>query len=70
LVIHQRKYAQDILKRFNMENYKPVSTPVDTRTKLPLSSDENQVYSTLYKQIVGSLRYYSIQDLPYHMEYV
>jgi len=30
VVIHQRKYAQDILKRFDMLNCKPISTPVDT----------------------------------------
>jgi len=30
VLIHQRKYAQDVLKRFNMLNCKPISTPVDT----------------------------------------
>jgi len=55
VVIHQRKYAQDILKGFNMLNCKPISTPVDTRVKLSLENDEKEVDPTL--QIMGSLRY-------------
>ena len=57
VLIHQRKYAQDVLKRFNMLNCKPISTPVDTRVKLSLVNDEKEVNPTLFKQIVGSLRY-------------
>jgi hypothetical protein len=57
ILIHQRKYAQDVLKRFNMLNCKPISTPVDTGVKLSLVNDEKEVNPTLFKQIVGSLRY-------------
>jgi hypothetical protein len=57
ILIHQRKYAQDVLKRFNMLNCKPISTPIDTGVKLSLVSDEKEVDPTLFKQIVGSLRY-------------
>jgi len=57
VLIHQRKYARDVLKRFNMLNCKPISTPVDTRVKLSLVNDEKEVNPTLFKQIVGSLRY-------------
>lgn len=57
MVIHQRKYANDVLKKFNMLKCKPVSTPVDTWVKLSLENDEEEVDSTLFKQIVGSLRY-------------
>jgi len=57
VLIHQRKYAQDVLKRFNMLNCKPISTPVDTRVKLSMVNDEKEVNPTLFKQIVGSLRY-------------
>ena len=57
VLIHQRKYAQDVLKRFNMLNCKPISTPVDTGVKLSLVNDEKEVNPTLFKQIVGSLRY-------------
>jgi len=57
ILIHQRKYSQDVLKRFNMLNCKPISTPVDTRVKLSLENDEKEVNPTLFKQIVGSLRF-------------
>jgi len=59
LLVHQRNYAQDILKRFNMQqqHYKPVATLVETSIKLIADSDENFVDEPLYKQIVGSPRY-------------
>lgn len=57
IVIHQKKYALNILKRFKMLDCKPISTPVDTRVNLSLISDEKEFDSTLLKQIVGSLRY-------------
>jgi len=40
-----------------MLNCKPISTPVDIGVKLSLASDEKEVNPTLFKQIVGSLRY-------------
>ena len=57
VLIHQKKYARDILKRFNMNNSKPVTTPIDTGTKLIKEGVEEPVDATLFKQIVGSLRY-------------
>lgn len=40
-----------------MQECKPITTPVETFLKLVTDSDEKPVNSTLYKQIVGSLRY-------------
>jgi len=57
LIVHQRKYALDVLKRFKMLNCKPISTLVDTGVKLSLINYEKEVGPTLFKQIVGSLRY-------------
>ena len=34
IFICQNKYARDLLKRFRMDNWKPVPTPVETCTKL------------------------------------
>ena len=34
LVMHQRKYASDILKRFNMSDCNPSSSPAETNVKL------------------------------------
>ncbi|XP_039685131.1 uncharacterized mitochondrial protein AtMg00810-like [Medicago truncatula] len=57
LVMHQMKYASDILKRFNMMNCNPSSSPAETNVKLMMNEDEERVNPTLFKQIVGSLRY-------------
>ena len=57
LVMHQMKYASDILKRFNMMNYNPSSSPAETNLKLVMKEEEEPVDPTLFKQIVGSLRY-------------
>lgn len=57
LVMHQKKYASDILKRFNMMSCNPSSSPAETNVKLVMNEDEEPVNPTLFKQIVGSLRY-------------
>ena len=57
LVMHQMKYASDILKRFNMMNCNPSSSPAETNVKLLMNEEEEYVGPTLFKQIVGSLRY-------------
>jgi len=57
LVMHQKKYASDILKRFNMMNCNLSSSPVETNVKLEMNEEEEPVDPTLFKQIVGSLRY-------------
>ena len=63
--IGQPAYAESILQKFGMENAKPVSTPVDTGTKLIKSTDESEgVDQTLYQSAVGSLLYLSIGTRP------
>ncbi|XP_028236682.1 uncharacterized protein LOC114416002 [Glycine soja] len=57
IFMHQKKYAEDILKRFNMMDCNSVITPTETGIKLQIDGDEKEVNPTLYKQIVGSLRY-------------
>lgn len=57
IFMHQKKYAEDILKRFNMMDCNSVITPTETGIKLQIDGDEKEVDPTLYKQIVGSLRY-------------
>ena len=34
ITISQRKFIREVLKRFNMEEYKPISTPLDVNVKL------------------------------------
>ncbi|MCH81362.1 copia-type polyprotein, partial [Trifolium medium] len=57
LMLHQRKYAGEILKRFNMSECTYAVTPMETNLKLEKNVDEDAVDPTLFKQIVGSLRY-------------
>eukprot|EP00253_Pinus_taeda_P020154 PITA_20154 len=51
------KYSKDLLKRFRMENCKPVPTPVATGTKLSKDDEGSNVNPTLFKILVGSLMY-------------
>jgi hypothetical protein len=39
IFIHQAKYTKDLMKKFNMAKFKPVSTPMSTAAALDL--DEN-----------------------------
>jgi hypothetical protein len=39
IFIHQAKYMKDLMKKFNMTELKPVSTPMSMRTTL--DPDEN-----------------------------
>jgi hypothetical protein len=37
--VHQAKYMKDLIKKFNMDDLKPMSTPMSTATSL--DPDEN-----------------------------
>ncbi|XP_057756222.1 secreted RxLR effector protein 161-like [Arachis stenosperma] len=57
IFISQRKYANDILKKFQIEHSKPVSTPVKEKLKLLREDKGRAVNLTYYKNLIGSLRY-------------
>ena len=40
ITMNQSKYVMDVLKRFGMENCKPVGTPLDVNSKLMKLTDE------------------------------
>lgn len=52
-----KKDTPEILEKFNMQNCKPVSTPIDCATKLSKFDEGEKVDPTLYWSLVGSLRY-------------
>ncbi|CCO30980.1 Retrovirus-related Pol polyprotein from transposon TNT 1-94 Includes: RecName: Full=Protease [Rhizoctonia solani AG-1 IB] len=56
LKISQRRYIEDILKRFGMENCKPCVTPMAEVPNLP-KLDAPTVNRTLYQRGIGSLMY-------------
>lgn len=55
--IHQKKYAQDILKRFKMNKCNAAARPLEIRAKLRKETNDEFLSVTFYKQIIGSLRY-------------
>lgn len=60
-----------MIKKFGLENSKPVSTPVNPGTKLLKASDESEtVDETLYQSAVGSLLYLSRPDIAFSVNSV
>ncbi|GAU26253.1 hypothetical protein TSUD_224440 [Trifolium subterraneum] len=57
LILHQKKYASEILKRFEMDQCNPALTPSEPRLQLSRETEEKDVDSTEYRRLVGSLRY-------------
>ncbi|XP_057452738.1 uncharacterized mitochondrial protein AtMg00810-like [Lotus japonicus] len=57
IFISQRKYAARVLKRFNLAECNVMTTLVDCGTVLTKADTEKPIDPTLFKQIVGSLRY-------------
>ncbi|XP_017423576.1 uncharacterized mitochondrial protein AtMg00810-like [Vigna angularis] len=57
ILIHQRRYVNEVLKRFNMLNCNNTVVPIMVNLKLSNLEEERKVDATLFKQIVGSLRF-------------
>ncbi|KAF2304474.1 hypothetical protein GH714_031884 [Hevea brasiliensis] len=54
---HTWKYASEVLQRFGMENYNPVSNPIVPGQKLSRDEGGESVDATQFKQNGGSLMY-------------
>ncbi|XP_065879565.1 uncharacterized mitochondrial protein AtMg00810-like [Euphorbia lathyris] len=57
IFISQSGFAKEILKKFKMENCNSVSTPVECGIKLTKDEGGDRVNPTLFRSLVGSLRY-------------
>ena len=57
IFICQKKYAQEVLERFKMDDCNPVQIPIVPGTKLTRDDEGMKIDSTYYKQMVGSLMY-------------
>ena len=57
IFISQRKYAGEILKKFEIENNKFVSTPAVQREKLKKEDGSSPFDSSIYRSLVGCLLY-------------
>ena len=57
IFISQEKYTKDLLKRFKMDECKPIKTPMPSNGHLDLDEGGKMVDHTLYHSMIGSLLY-------------
>ena len=57
IFLGQGRYATEILKRFRMQDCRPMATPIITNWKKIDASEDKEVDPTLYRQLIGSLMY-------------
>jgi hypothetical protein len=55
--VHQAKYTKDILKKFKMDNSKPLSTLMSTTAMLDADEDREPMDQKEYRSMIGSLLY-------------
>ena len=55
--IHQMKYIKDMLRKFEFEDCKPVSTPMTVGCKLSKEDESKDVDKKSYRSMIGSLLY-------------
>jgi hypothetical protein len=55
--VHQVKYTKDLMKKFNMAELKPVSTPMSSAGSLGPDEDGDVVDQREYRSMIGSLLY-------------
>jgi hypothetical protein len=58
--VHQGKYTKDLMKKFNMMELKPVSTPMSSAASLGPDEDGNAVDQREYRSMIGSLLYLTV----------
>jgi hypothetical protein len=57
--ICQKKYAKEILKRFQMEECKATSTPMNQKEKLCKDDDADKIDEGYFRSIIGCLMYFT-----------
>jgi hypothetical protein len=72
ITLCQSGYAARILDKMGMSACNPTLTPMEPRLKLSKASQDKEVDSTLYRSVVGSLRYllHTRPDLSFSVGYV
>jgi hypothetical protein len=53
--VHQAKYTKDLMKKFNMAELKPVSTPMSSTMSLHPDEDGEAVDQREYRSMISSL---------------
>ena len=59
----QTKYCRELLKNFNMKNYKEASTPIPTGCYLDVDKTGVDVDQTKFRQLIGLLLYLTASRL-------
>ena len=49
------KYIKEILKKFGMEDSRPVGTPMSTGHKLSKNDDSKEIDATIYRSMIEKL---------------
>ncbi|GJR66331.1 retrovirus-related pol polyprotein from transposon TNT 1-94 [Tanacetum coccineum] len=57
IFFNQSKYIKEMLKKFGLEDSKPMKTPMSSNTKLTKDKECESVDSTKYRGMIGSLLY-------------
>nr|GFA76934.1 hypothetical protein [Tanacetum cinerariifolium] len=57
IFFNQSKYIKEMLKKFRLEDSKPMETPMSTKTKLTRDEEGESVDNTKYRGMIGSLLY-------------
>jgi hypothetical protein len=63
MFIHQAKYIKDLMKKFNMAELKPVSTPMSMIAVLDLDEIDEVIDQREYRSMIGSLLYLTMTRL-------
>jgi hypothetical protein len=58
--IYQVKYTKDLIKKFNMDELKPVSTLISTAKSLDPDENDDAVNQMEYMSMIGSLFYLTV----------
>jgi hypothetical protein len=58
--VHQAKYTKDLIKKFNMAELKPMSTPMSFVASLGPDEDGEAVDQREYRSMIGSLMYFTV----------
>jgi hypothetical protein len=55
--VHPTKYTKDMLRKFQMQDVKPMSTPMGSTATLDADEDGEPVHQREYWSMIGSLLY-------------
>ena len=59
MFVHQGKYTKDMLKKFGMNDSKPLSTPMSTTAVMDADEEGEPMDQKEYRSMIGSLLYFT-----------